>query len=89
MLNKEGIFSVNSCCDAGFPPQKPIKLDVSLILEAHSGEIIPYSEMAKENSQFLAIVSGLEFGTSSGNLQTELLLDFLLGNSPSDTEEKV
>ena len=74
IVDKNGFFDVKDYCFAGIPYQSPVPRPIAQAMGKTRGL---YDEL--QGREFIALVSGLEFGTPGDIVSTELLLRFLRG----------
>lgn len=84
IVDKNGFFEVKDYCYAGIPYQTPVPRPIAQAMTKSRGL---YDEL--KGREYIALVSGLEFGTPGDIISTELLLRFLRGemfSSPKNVE---
>jgi hypothetical protein len=82
VVDKNGFFEVKDFCFAGMPCQKPIPRPVYQNLGIKRG----LYEDLENGREFIALASGLEFGTPGDIMGSELLLRFLRGEISTDAK---
>lgn len=84
IVDKNGFFDVKDYCFAGIPFQKAIPRSVGQALTLKRGL---FEDL--ESREFVALVSGLEFGEPGDVISSEILLRFLRGemfSSPNNVK---
>lgn len=84
VVDTNGFFEVMDHCYAGIPFNDPIPKSVNIKMQREL-----YDGLSDPSREFVALISGLEFGKTNDVFTTEMLLRFMRGELGGPKNAKV